>query len=100
VNKNETFREYFRRAQHDAAVRRQLENTAQISRTVFGWVAVLFAGAGLWECVAHGLRSGTWLPGAAIFCSFGFVGNLLVWDKFGDRIAALRAMDETDEETP
>jgi hypothetical protein len=97
VNKNESFREYFQRAKHDPAARAQLLKNAQVSRSVFGWIAVLFAAAALAESFLNGIQSGVWLPGAAIFYSFGFVGNLLVWAKFGDRIAALRVMNEADE---
>ena len=94
MNKNESFREFFQRAKHDRSVRLQLVRNAQVSRAVFGWIAILFAGAFVWACASHWLRSGNWLPGVAIFFAFGFVGNLLVWDKFGDRIAAFKAMDD------
>lgn len=95
VNENETFREYIRRAKRDPVVRKQLERSARVSRSVFGWTAVLFAGAFLWTCASHGRRTGNWVPGLALFDSFGFTGNLLVWIKFGDRIAGFRALDET-----
>jgi hypothetical protein len=94
MNKKESLREYFRRARHDSAVRDHLIRNARMSRTCMGWSAVIMAAVAIAESAFHGYREGVWLPGSAVFFSFSFVANLLIWDKFGDRIAAYQSMEE------
>jgi hypothetical protein len=94
MKKNESFREYFRRARHDPSVRRQLIANARVARSIAGWVAVILAAIALWESVSQGVQTGFWLPHGAIIAGFGFIANGFVWDKYGERIAALESMGD------
>jgi hypothetical protein len=87
-------REYFRRARRDAGVRAHLIRTAAFARSCIGWVAVVLAIAGVAAAIANGLLTGVWISHTAILCAAGCAVNLVIWDKFGDRIAMLEAIDD------
>jgi hypothetical protein len=93
VKKNESFRDYFRRARHDEGVRAQFLRTARIARSFFGWLAVLFIVLGVCQVVYDMLHSGTWLSRTLIVDAACHFASLLVHEKFGDRIAALETTD-------
>jgi hypothetical protein len=90
----ESFRDYFQRARHDAGVRRQIMRSAGMARSLAGWLAAVFVSLAVWRTLAQGLRGGGWISTEAIAYSIVFVLCMKVYAKFGDRIAALRAMDE------
>jgi hypothetical protein len=90
----ESFREYFQRARHDAGVRRQIMMSATYARTVSGGLAVAFAGLAVWQTLARGLNGRGWVSTQSIASSIAFVLSMTMYAKFGERIAALRAMDE------
>ena len=100
MNKRESLRDYFRRARTDAGVRAHLIATAKYSRSVFGWVAFVFAILAVWQSVYLVVRSGVWLSGAATFYAIGFVVNMLIYDKFGDRITMLASLDDVPNHVP
>jgi uncharacterized membrane protein len=93
----ESFREYFRRARHDAGVRREIMRSAGVSRSVAGWLAVAFAVLTFSQTLVHGLRGGGWISTQSVATAIMFVLCMMVYAKFGDRIAALQAMDEPQE---
>ena len=90
----ESFREYFQRARHDAGVRRQIMLSASYARTVSGGLAVVFIGLTAWQTLASGLRGGGWISTRSIASSIAFVLSMMMYAKFGERIAALKAMDD------
>src|ERR1700690_2962047 len=90
----ESFREYFRRARHDAGVRRQIIGTAGVARPVAGWVGAGFGAGALWRTLAQGLRGAGWVSTEVIAYAILFVLCMTIYAKFGEQISALRAMDE------
>jgi hypothetical protein len=94
MNKGESFREYFRRAGHDPAVRAHLLENARYSRSFFGWITFVFAVLAFGMTVYDLLHDGVWMSRASILCTFGFTINWLIYDKFGDRVAMYASMDE------
>ncbi len=96
-DKGESFREYFQRARHDAGVRRQIMMSASYARTVSGGLAVVFAGLAVWQTLARGLGGGGWISTQSIASSIAFVLSMTMYARFGERMAALRAMDEPQE---
>lgn len=96
----ESFRDYFRRARHDSGVRRQIMRSTQVARSAAGCLAAAFVSLAIWKTLAQGLRGGGWISTETIACSIAFVLCMMVYAKFGDRIAALRAMDEPGDSAP
>ena len=99
MNKHETFREYFRRARTDPGVRAHLLENARYSRSVFGWLLLVFGvlagcqfGFQLW-------KEGVWISRSTLFYVFSFAATWLIHNKFGDRIAVLAALDDPAEPT-
>jgi hypothetical protein len=90
----ESFREYFQRARHDAGVRRQIMKSAGTARSISGWLAAVFVSLAVWRTLAQGLRGGGWISTETVAYSIVFVLCMMVYARFGDRIAALRAMDD------
>jgi hypothetical protein len=93
----ESFREYFRRARHDAGVRREIMRSSAASRSAAGWLAVVFVSLGFWKTLDQGLHGGGWISAQSIGFAIMFVLCMMVYAKFGDRIAALRAMDDPED---
>jgi len=91
--KDETFREYFLRARHDADVRREILRSATVSRSIAGWMAILFLALTLGRMVFLGLRTGAWVSNQAIATAIFFVLTMMVYAKFGHRIADLESMN-------
>ena len=84
----EGFRDYFRRARVDPAVRGRLLATARFARALCGALMVLFAVLAIWE-LGHGLRrAGAW---PAVACALGVGASWFARGKFGERVAALQA---------
>lgn len=65
-----------------------------MARSVAGWLAAVFVSLAIWRTLAQGLRGGGWISTEAIAYSIIFVLCMMVYAKFGDRISALRAMDD------
>jgi hypothetical protein len=95
----ESFREYFQRAGRDPGVRRQIMRSAGAARSIAGWLAALFASLAIGRTLAQGLR-GVWISTETVAYTVAFVLCMMVYAKFGDRIAALRAMDEPRDPAP
>jgi hypothetical protein len=93
----ESFRDYFRRARRDAAVRSQIIESARMARSVAGWVAVVFAGLVAWRTLSLGLRTGGWLSTQAVAYAIFFVLTMMVYSKFGHQIASLEAMGDSGD---
>jgi hypothetical protein len=96
----ESFREYFQRARRDAGVRRQIMGSAVVARSIAGWLAAVFASLAVGRTLAHGLRDGAWISTETIAYAIAFVLCMMVYAKFGDRIAALRAMEDPRDSGP
>jgi hypothetical protein len=96
----ESFRDYFRRAKHDAGVRRQMLESSRKARSVAGWAAVVFAVLVAWITVSLGISAGRWVSTRSIACAIFFVMTMMVYSKFGERIAALEAMDRAGDSKP
>jgi hypothetical protein len=96
----EGFREYFQRARHDAAVRLQIMRSASTARSIAGWLAAVFVSLAIGRTLAQGLRGGIWVSTETIAYAVTFVLCMMVFAKFGDRIAALKAMDDHLDPTP
>jgi hypothetical protein len=94
MNRGESFREYFRRARTDPGVRAHLLENARYSRSAMGWVALVFAALGIGLSTYEGLHGREWMPPTSMFCAVSCVINVLIYDKFGDRIAILSSMDD------
>jgi hypothetical protein len=95
--KGESFREYFRRARHDPGVRREIMRSAGVSRSVTGWLAAAFAAMTILLTLDRGLRGDGWISTQSIAYAIMFVLSMMIYAKFGDRIAALRAMDDPED---
>jgi hypothetical protein len=93
----ESFREYFRRARHDPGVRREIMRSAGVSRSVTGWLAAAFAAMTIFLTLEGGLRGGGWISTQSIAYAIMFVLCMMIYAKFGERIAALRAMDDRED---
>jgi hypothetical protein len=93
----ESFREYFQRARRDAGVRRQMIGSAVVARSITGWLATGFASLAVGRTLGRGLRGGGWISTETIAYAIIFVLCMMVYAKFGDRIAALRTMDDPQD---
>lgn len=100
MNKNESLREYFRRAKSDAGVRAHLLGNARQARRLFGGLVLVFGALAFGDVAYLGWSRGTWMSGASLFYTFAFAVNWLIYDKFGDRIAALESLDRDPAEQP
>jgi uncharacterized membrane protein len=89
----ESFRDYFRRAQRDPAVRRQILESSRTARSISGWGAVAFAILAVWRTLSLGMNSGGWVSTQSVAYAIFFVLTMMVYSKFGERIASLQAMD-------
>jgi hypothetical protein len=94
MNRNETFREYFRRARTDPTVRAQLLGNARYTRSVFGWLTLFFGILAFWQFGYQLWKEGVWISRLSIVYTFSFTTAWLIYDKFGDRVAVLAAMDD------
>ncbi len=100
MNKNETFREYFRRARTDPSVRAHLLENARYSRTVFGWLLVVFGILAGWQYGYQFWKEGVWISRSSLFYTISFAATWLIHNKFGDRIAVLAVWDDPTEPNP
>ena len=98
--KGESFREYFRRARHDAGVRRQIMRSAGMARSVAGWSAAALAALAVGRTLAQGLRGAGWVSTEVIAYAILFVICMTIYAKFGERISQLRAMDDAGDPKP
>jgi hypothetical protein len=96
----ESFRDYFRRARRDPGVRRQILESSRIGRSVAGWGAVMFALLTVLRTLTLGLRNGGWVSTQSVAFAIAFVLAMMVYSKFGDRIASLEAMDRPEDSKP
>jgi hypothetical protein len=96
----ESFKDYFRRAKHDPGVRLQILQSSRTARSVAGWAAVAFAILAMWRTLALGMRNGGWVSTQSIAFAILFVMAMMVYSKFGERIASLEAMDRTEDPKP
>lgn len=89
----ETLRNYFTRARHDPVFRAKLLDSARYSKSCCGWSALAFAAL---TCVSayDGVSSGVRIWSLPAFCAVSFAFSLMLYDKFGDRVAALSSLDE------
>lgn len=99
MNNKETLREYFRRARTDPSVRARLLENARLSRSVFGWLVLVFGILTIWQTGYQFWKEGVWVSRSSTFYTFSFAIVWLIYDKFGDRVAALSAMDDLPSET-
>jgi hypothetical protein len=100
MNKHETFREYFRRARTDPSVRAHLLENARYSRSVFGWLLLVFGILAVCQFGFQLWTEGVWISRSSLFSIFSFAATWLIHNKFGDRIAVLAALDDAGEPTP
>jgi len=96
----ESFRDYFRRARHDAGVRRQILESSRVGRSVAGWGAAVFALLTLWRTLSLGMQKGGWISTQSVAFAIFFVLAMMIYSKFGDRIASLEAMDRPGDSEP
>ena len=84
-------RDYLRRASHDASLRTELLANAHYSKKLWGWLSLMWGVFLLMEAVFawRGLSSHYSFSGWA-----GIIMALMLYDKFGDRVAMLESMDE------
>src|SRR5271170_1065386 len=96
----ESFRDYFRRAKSDAGARRQILESSRMGRSVAGWAAAAFAILTVWRTLSLGMSAGGWVSTQSIAYAIFFVLTMMVYSKFGDRIASLESMDPADDPKP
>src|SRR5208282_1934795 len=96
----ESFREYFQRARNDAGVRRQIMRSASVAKSIAGCLAVVFVALAIWRTLALGLSGGGWVSTQSIAYSILFVMCMMAYAKFGDRMAALEAMEDPRDPKP
>jgi hypothetical protein len=97
MNNHESLRESMRRAAHEPAYRAHLLASARYSRSFFGWMLLVFGALGLWQA-GYGLWSGgAWMSRGLVLDLFCAAANLLIYDKFGDRVAVLEALDKVPD---
>jgi hypothetical protein len=89
----ESFRDYFRRAQRDPAVRRQILESSRTARSISGWGAIVFAMLAVWRTLSFGLSAGGWISTQSVAYAIFFVLTMMVYSKFGERISSLEALD-------
>jgi hypothetical protein len=99
MNRNETFRDYFRRARYDKNVSAQLLRTAKSARKFFGWIVIVFVALTVWECADQLLHGAGWLSRSVLINVVGLVTNLLIYDKLGERIIALEVLAESPNQS-
>jgi uncharacterized membrane protein len=96
----ESFRDYFRRAKHDAGVRRQILESSRMGRSLTGWAAIAFAVLTVWRTLSLGMQNDGWVSTQSIALAILFVMAMMVYAKFGERIASLEAMDRSENPKP
>ena len=94
MNRNETFREYFRRARYDGKAAGELLRTAKGARKFFGSVAILFLALALWQIGDQLFHGAGWVSRSVLIDVVGVITNLLIYDKLGERIIALEVLAE------
>jgi hypothetical protein len=99
MNRNETFRDYFRRARYDRQASAQLLSTAKAARQLFGWIVFVFAILSVWQIGYQLLNGVGWLSRSAFIDIGCLVINLLVYDKLGERIVALEVLAESPNQS-
>jgi hypothetical protein len=100
MNRNETFREYFRRARYDRKASGQLLRTAKGARKLFGSVVIVFAVLTFWQSGYQLLHGASWLSRSVFIDVVGLITNLLVYEKLGERIIALEVLAESPNQSP
>ena len=94
MHNRETLTDHFRRARHDPAFRAHLLENARYSRSGFGWAALAFAILAAGDSAYGGIGGGAWFSRLTALCAVSCGFNLLIYERFGDRVAALSALDE------
>src|ERR1035438_3109863 len=116
MSKNETLKDYLRRARKDATFRAHLlENARSVRsfngwavgaapahllenarsvRSFNGWAALVFAVLAIGPSVYNMLRGGVWLERTPGVCAVGCLIGVLTFQRFGDRIAMLSSLDD------
>ncbi len=69
-------------------------------RAVNAGLAVVFAAFAVGLTLARGLQGGGWISTRPMGASILFVLSMMSYAKLGDRIAALKAMDDPRESAP
>lgn len=95
MKNGETFREYFRRARFDADSRAHQLKSTRNSRSLFGWLTVIFAALAIWQFSCDHFSGSPWFSrGLALdIVSLGL--NLMLFDKMSERIWVLEVMGES-----
>jgi len=94
MSKNETLKDYLRRARKDATFRAHLLENARSVRSFNGWAALVFAVLAIGPSVYNMLRGGVWLERTPGVCAVGCLIGVLTFQRFGDRIAMLSSLDD------
>jgi hypothetical protein len=100
MSKHDTLTDYLRRARTDAGFRAHLLDNARYTKSAFGWSAFFFAALAVGPSVYDGLRYGMWTSSTSILAAVSCAFSLLIYDKFGDRIAMLTSMDDVPNQLP
>jgi len=99
MNRNETFREYFRRARYDRRASGQLLRTAKVARRFFGSIVIVFGVLTVWQSGYQLFHGAGWLSRSVFIDVVCLVTNLLVYDKLGERIIALEVLAESPNQS-
>jgi hypothetical protein len=99
MSNHETLKESIKRATTDSGFRAHLLANAKYTRSFCGWILVIFGALGLWELGDELWRNSPWLSRGLVLDLFCFAINLLVYDKFSDRVAVLGAIDKVSNQS-
>src|SRR5271165_7067819 len=100
MSKNETLKNYLRRARQDATFRAHLLENARSVRSFNGWAALVFAVLAIGPSVYNMLRGGAWVERTPGVCAVGCLIGVLTFQRFGDRIAMLSSLNDEPNYSP
>src|ERR1035438_10768994 len=91
MSKNETLKDYLRRARKDATFRAHLLENARSVRSFNGWAALVFAVLAIGPSVYNMLRGGVWLERTPGVCAVGcLIGVLTRSEEHTSELQSLR----------
>jgi hypothetical protein len=94
MSKNDTLKGYFVRARVDAGFRSEFMGTTRLVKAAFGWAAFLFALLAIGASLYLKWSKGVWVTSTPALCAVCSAVNFLIYDKMGERLAALESLDE------
>jgi hypothetical protein len=100
MNKNESFRDYFRRARYDKEARAHLLKTARYTRSSFGWTVAVFSVLAVWQIGYARFHGGALFTRSVVLDVISIVIGLLLYVKMGERIVVLEVMGEPPDPAP